>query len=283
MEFPQIISEPSSPADFLQSIESRSTSEESFAADYVEEQLSENERDLDTSKRLVKGEEWNFYAKDVKIRKEDLNRLVMDFLVAEGYPVAVEKFQEETGTQRILFLVDFCYFLNKKTAEIDLASIADRSAVIRAIECGNMDVATEKLSALNPEILETNFYFKQQKTIELIREGKGEEATAYCKKELTPLVQGNKALLEELERTITLRVFDDPYPCQYKELIDTSRRFKSASEVNAAILTNQTGEKGSKLERLLKMLFWTQDQADEKALYPRLSDLSTCQSLYPWE
>lgn len=44
------------------------------------------------------------------------------------------------------------------------------------------------------QILKTNFYFKQQRAIELIREEKGEEATAYCKKELTPLVEENVRL-----------------------------------------------------------------------------------------
>lgn len=52
----------------------------------------------------------------------------------------------------VWLLSGLSYFLIKNTAEIDLASIADRSAVIKAIECGNMDVATEKLSALNPEV-----------------------------------------------------------------------------------------------------------------------------------
>jgi hypothetical protein len=37
--------------------------------------------------------------------KEDMNKLVMNFLVTEGYVEAAEKFQMESGTQRIL---SFC-------------------------------------------------------------------------------------------------------------------------------------------------------------------------------
>jgi hypothetical protein len=39
---------------------------------------------------------------DVKIRKEDMNKLVMNFLVTEGYVDAAEKFRMESGTERIL-------------------------------------------------------------------------------------------------------------------------------------------------------------------------------------
>lgn len=38
----------------------------------------------------------------MKIRKEDMNKLVMNFLVTEGYVEAAEKFRNESGTERIL-------------------------------------------------------------------------------------------------------------------------------------------------------------------------------------
>lgn len=39
----------------------------------------------------------------MKVRKEDMNKLVMNFLVTEGYVDAAEKFKLESGTERILF------------------------------------------------------------------------------------------------------------------------------------------------------------------------------------
>jgi 2-phosphoglycerate kinase len=36
----------------------------------------------------------------VKIRKEDMNKLVMNYLVTEGYVDAAEKFQLEAGVKR---------------------------------------------------------------------------------------------------------------------------------------------------------------------------------------
>lgn len=50
----------------------------------------------------------------MKIRKSDMNKLVMNFLVTEGYVDAAEKFRIESGTERILsflfFIVAVSYF-----------------------------------------------------------------------------------------------------------------------------------------------------------------------------
>lgn len=54
------------------------------------------------SKKVITREEWERKLKDVKIRKEDMNKLVMNFLVTEGYVEAAEKFRVESGTERIL-------------------------------------------------------------------------------------------------------------------------------------------------------------------------------------
>lgn len=55
-----------------------------------------------TSKKVITREEWEKRLNDVKIRKEDMNKLVMNFLVTEGYVEAAEKFRKESGTDRIL-------------------------------------------------------------------------------------------------------------------------------------------------------------------------------------
>jgi len=53
-----------------------------------------------------------------------------------------------------------------------------------------------------------------------------------------------QSFLEELERTVALLAFEDVKNCPYRELLDVSQRLKTASEVNAAILTSQSHEKG---------------------------------------
>ncbi|AQL08212.1 hypothetical protein Zm00014a_009812 [Zea mays] len=185
-------------------------------------------RDLDSidspasmasSKKVVTRDEWELKLRDVKIRKEDMNRLVMNFLVTEGFVDAADKFRIESGTQ----------------PEIDLATITDRMEVKRAVQSGNVQEAIEKINDLNP----------------------------------------TQTFLEEIEKTVALLVFEDVKNCPYGELLDVSQRLKTASEVNAAILTSQSHEKDPKLPSLLKMLKWTQNQLDEKAAYPRINDFTT--------
>lgn len=218
---------------------------------------------MSMSKKVITREEWEKRLNDVKIRKEDMNKLVMNFLVTEGYVEAAEKFRMESGTE----------------PDIDLATITDRMAVKKAVQCGNVEDAIEKVNDLNPEILDTNpqlfFHLQQQRLIELIRNGKVEEALEFAQEELAPRGEENQTFLEELERTVALLAFEDVSTCPVGELLDISQRLKTASEVNAAILTSQSHEKDPKLPSLLKMLIWAQNQLDEKTVYPRINDLST--------
>ncbi|XP_064935628.1 protein GID8 homolog isoform X1 [Musa acuminata AAA Group] len=215
------------------------------------------------SKKVITREEWERKLKDVKIRKEDMNKLVMNFLVTEGYVEAAEKFRVESGTE----------------PDIDLATITDRMAVKKALQSGNVEDAIEKVNDLNPTILDTNpqlyFHLQQQRLIELIRSGKIEEALEFAQEELAPRGEENQSFLEELERTVALLAFEDVKNCPYGELLDVSQRLKTASELNAAILTSQSHEKDPKLPSLLKMLIWAQNQLDEKAAYPRINNLTT--------
>nr|XP_043620973.1 protein GID8 homolog [Erigeron canadensis] len=226
-------------------------------------QLAEIEAMAATSKKFITRNEWEKKLNDVKIRKEDMNKLVMNFLVTEGYVDAAEKFRKESGTE----------------PDIDLGTITDRMAVKKAVQSGNVEDAIEKVNDLNPEILDTNpqlfFHLQQQRLIELIRNGKVEEALEFAQEELAPRGEENQSFLEELERTVALLAFEDVKNSPVGDLLDISQRLKTASEVNAAILTSQSHEKDPKLPSLLRMLLWAQNQLDEKAAYPRITDLFT--------
>ncbi|GAQ80360.1 hypothetical protein KFL_000520320 [Klebsormidium nitens] len=214
-----------------------------------------------SSKKVIGREDWEKRLSDVKIRKEDMNKLVMNYLVTEGYVDAAEKFQLESGVK----------------PEIDLSTITDRMTVRKAVQSGNVEDALEKVNDLNPEILDTNpqlfFHLQQQRLIELIRSGKVEEALEFAQEELAPRGEENHQFLEELERTVALLAFEDTANSPVSDLLDISQRQKTASELNAAILTSQSHEKDPRLPSLLKMLVWAQNQLDEKVSYPRINDL----------
>ncbi|KAG2247171.1 hypothetical protein Bca52824_086799 [Brassica carinata] len=243
--------------------------------------------DMATSKKVITREEWEKKLNAVKLRKEDMNTLVMNFLVTEGYVDAADKFQRESGTKHILSFIYFTFYsLWCIGSEIDLATITDRMAVKKAVQNGNVEDAIEKVNDLNPEnrslirlrtcacgystqIPSCSFIFSSK--------GKTEEALEFAQEELAPRGEENQAFLQELEKTVALLVFEDASNCPVKDLLDISQRLKTTSEVNAAILTSQSHEKDPKLPSLLKMLIWAQNQLDEKPVYPHINDLSTGQ------
>lgn len=69
-----------------------------------------------------------------------------------------------------------------------------------------------------------------------------------------------QSFLEELERTVALLAFEDVSNCPVGELLDISQRLKTASEVNAAILTSQSHEKGWSLlsTKALHIALWSE-------------------------
>lgn len=66
----------------------------------------------------------------------DLNKLVMNYLVIEGYKDAAEKFSNECGLE----------------PNVDLESIQDRMNIRNAIQAGNIEEAIERVNDLNPEV-----------------------------------------------------------------------------------------------------------------------------------
>lgn len=224
---------------------------------------------MTSSKKTIALQEWEQKLNDVKIKKEDMNRLVMNFLVTEGYVKAAQMFEQESGTP----------------PGIDLGSITDRMEIRRAVQSGNVEEAIEKVNDLNPEILEERselfFHLQQQRLIELIRQGKTEEALEFAQEYLAPHGEENPEFLGELERTVALLAFEDAKNSPVADLMDVAQRQKTASELNAAILSSQCQEEEPKLPHLLKMMIWSQNRLQDKVSFPQVKDLVTAELCAP--
>ncbi len=212
-----------------------------------------------TRKQKYSMEDWEERLAQKNIPKSILNDLVMNYLVIEGYKDAAECFREESGAE----------------PSVDLESIAGRMATRVALQNGDVEEAMSLANALNPLVLEENralyFHLQQQKLIELIREGRVEEALTFAQDELAPKGEENKEFLRELERTMTLLAFEDVTKSPMSDLLSPAQRQKTASELNAAILSSQSQEKDPKLPSLLKLLSWAQDQLAQQAEFPRMN------------
>ncbi len=113
--------------------------------------------------------------------------------------------------------------------------------------------------------------------IELIRDHMVEEALKFAQEQLS--VDGDYLQLPELERTLSLLAFDKPESSPYSDLLHSSHRQQLASEVNEAILKEQSGEGEAskpKLVTLIKLLLWTQNELDRKKVkYTKINDLTS--------
>jgi hypothetical protein len=75
----------------------------------------------------------------------DVNNLIMDYLITEGYPSAAEKFAAEANI----------------TPKADFTGIQERVQIRESIHRGDLQVAIELINELNPDVSFTNSSFQQ--------------------------------------------------------------------------------------------------------------------------
>eukprot|EP00090_Calanus_glacialis_P033268 TRINITY_DN5519_c0_g1_i5.p2 TRINITY_DN5519_c0_g1~~TRINITY_DN5519_c0_g1_i5.p2 ORF type:complete len:247 (+),score=119.55 TRINITY_DN5519_c0_g1_i5:115-855(+) len=211
-------------------------------------------------------EEWMEKIGDIKVPRAAMNKLVMNYLVMEGFKDAAERFQEEAGI----------------SPGQDLGMLDNRINIRDSIQAGKIEEAISLVNQLHPQLLDNDryllFHLQQQHLIELIREQKIEEALQYAAEHLAERGEEDSTVLQELERTLALLAFDDPASCPFADLLTPAHRQQVASKLNAAILMAEHADSTqSKLAVSLKMLLWAQDELDKKRVrYPHMQ-LSTGQ------
>lgn len=203
--------------------------------------------------------EWERRLSEIAVDKTLVNRLVLDYLVIEGYKDAAEAFARESGL----------------SVSVDLDGIADRMAIRMAVQRGDVQAAVELVNALDPQILRgddtLSFHLRQQQLIEIIRKGDVGDALLFAQNSLAPAGEANPAFLDEIERTMALLAFEDTAACPVGHLLDNSQRHKTASELNGAILASQSHQREPLLPICLRMLLWSQEAlARRNVRFPRV-------------
>jgi len=206
---------------------------------------------------------WMKEIQDFKVDRVEMNKLVMNYLVQEGFKDAAERFRLESGVE--------------PGPQLDL--LDDRIKIREAVQNGQIDDAISMTNDLHPDILDSKshlfFHLQQQKLIELIREKNVDEALAFAQSVMSELGTENTVYLEELEKTMALLAYEDPDSSPFGHLLNPSQRHMVASEVNAAILETQHQETMPKLAGVVKLLLWTQNELDRKHVkYPKMTDIA---------
>ncbi|PNS18817.1 Glucose-induced degradation protein 8 [Sphaceloma murrayae] len=208
-----------------------------------------------------------------KPSKTDINFVIMDYLINEGYPSAAAKFAKEANIQ----------------PAVDGEAIQQRVDIRNAIHAGDIQLAIERINELNPQILDTNpelhFSLLRLQLIELIRAtvtAPGAPSAAaftpaleFATAQLAPRAPTSPAFLQDLERTMALLIFpEEKLTPQLKALLDPSLRQAVAISVNEAILSSQGERREARIRNLVRLRAWAEQKAREANLgVPRDIDL----------
>lgn len=208
-------------------------------------------------------DEWLAKIETQHVARADMNKLIMNYLVTEGFKEAAEKFQKESGLE----------------TAVDMDSIDLRIKIKELILQGDIQEAIALVNDVHPELLDNDrylyFHLQQQQLIELIREKQVEEALEFAQIHLAERGEENPAVLSELERSLALLAFESPDACPFNDLLHPCQRQKVATELNAAILAAENKDSVPKISNLLKLLLWAQNELDsKKVVYPKMVNLA---------
>ncbi|KAL2523587.1 LisH and RanBPM domains containing protein [Abeliophyllum distichum] len=205
-------------------------------------------------------EDWDEKLGEVKILKEDMNKLAMDYFLVEELVPVVKAFSEESATE-----IDF-----------DLATIPAKSNILQKIKSHDAEGAINELKALDwlglldPSIV---LMLQRQTLFQLIRDQKLEEAIEYAQERLVPLVEQYPQYEETMTRIMEIAmlplVFTDPTNHLDAYLSDEWGEVL-ARLINSEIVCGQNRETETKLLHLLRTLFHVEKELDKHIWYPHL-------------
>ncbi|KAL8706020.1 MAG: hypothetical protein Q9201_000905 [Fulgogasparrea decipioides] len=188
----------------------------------------------------------------------DLNSVIMDYLISEGYPSAAQRFASEANIQ--------------PTSAVD--SIQERVEIREAIYAGDIQTAIERINELNPILLEKDnalhFALLRLQLVELIRHCQTDSndnvtpALDFATQQLAPRAPTNRQFIEDLEQTMALLIFKpQDLPPQLAALLKPELRKDVAQRVNEALLFEQGERTKAKLFDLVHLRGWSEMKARE--------------------
>lgn len=198
------------------------------------------------------------------LSRYDLNKVIMNYLVTEGYVEASKLFRAETG-------IDL---------HVPLDLPENRARIRETIEKGHIEDTISLLNNLYPDLLMTftdlHFELQKQHLVELIKSQNIEEALDYAQTQLAVHGLQNPDTLSELECVMSLLAFDSPEISPHADLLLESQRVKLASKVNAAILALHNQDSKTNLSEFYKLLLWAQHELEQKNVqYDRMTDIAS--------
>ena len=215
----------------------------------------------------ISEDKWIARTQKFQIPRGQLDQVIMDYLVREGFKEAALNLASEA---------------NVTPPPYDTSLMDQQTAIRNAVERGDIPKAIEMVNDLEPEILDTNpklhFHLQQQRLLEYIKEGRIDQALEFAQTELSICGEEKPEILEELEKSMTLLALDRNAQVPFSEMLKSSQRSKVASELNAAIVDRQNTIVPDRLTALMKLVMWTQEVLEKKNVKaPKIKDITTGQ------
>ncbi|KAI1090310.1 CTLH/CRA C-terminal to lish motif domain-containing protein [Rostrohypoxylon terebratum] len=236
-------------------------------ARYISELL---DRKMTSSASTTKPMKHPFTAQveEVATSKSEINALILDYLTVAGYPNAAAKFSSEANL----------------SPQQPSSAIHARQQIQTFIHKGEIDSAIHALNDFDPSILDEDetlhFALLRLQLVELIRQSRpgGDigPALEFAQTQLGPKAPRTPQFLEDLEKTMSLLVFDhDNLDPSLAELLKPNLRQKVAEKVNIAILRRQSQRTDAALRHLAQMRAWSEEvvRKDGKKDLPARIDL----------
>ncbi|KAI1452769.1 CTLH/CRA C-terminal to lish motif domain-containing protein [Annulohypoxylon moriforme] len=218
---------------------------------HMSEQFS---RKMTSSASTTKSMKYAFtrQVEEVKTPKSDINALILDYLTVAGYPNAAAKFSTEANL----------------SPQQPSADILARQQIQTFIHKGEIESAIHALNDLNPSILDEDeplhFALLRLQLVELIRKSRpgGDigPALEFAQTQLGPKAPRTPQFLEDLEKTMSLLVFDhDNLDPSLAALLQPGLRREVADKVNKAILHSQKQRRDAAIRHLVQMRAWSEE------------------------
>ncbi|CAH8502502.1 unnamed protein product [Schistosoma turkestanicum] len=169
----------------------------------------------------------------LSLTRQEINRLILEYLVVEGYKDVAEKFSRETGIVEPL-----------NELQVAGASLNDRMWIREAVLLRKIEDVIDTVNRLWPELFDKNpfiyFQLRQLQMLELIRNKRLEEALIFAQSYLADPVakrlSEHPQLLNEMQNTMALLAFDNPAESIYGKLLSPQHAEVVAGALNRAIL-----------------------------------------------
>ena len=208
----------------------------------------------DKDKKLISPEEWETKRNKSTITRDQVNRIVMDYLYTTGCLEASESFSKETRVELV-----------------EDSNLEKRDSIRKAILSDEIDTAIKLVNEIDQKVFENNqkllFKLRLQKLVCYIKENKVIEALAYGQEILAPSAKGNEELMSELEKALSLIAFGCVENSPIGELVSPLYKLKVSNDVNEEILKLQ-GRGKNLVSVAIKELKWIEKRVGKSVNFP---------------